>query len=54
MKLSTLKKTYSLYLNDGPFVHRYESVSLHNLMMKQWLTPLSPTIFCLYWICIWM
>jgi len=26
MKLSTLKKTYGLYINDGPFLHRYESI----------------------------
>jgi len=26
MMLSTLKKTYRLYFNDGPFLHRYESI----------------------------
>jgi len=26
MKLSTLKKTYSLYFNDGPSLDRYESI----------------------------
>jgi len=24
--LSTLKKRNSLYFNDGPFLHRYESI----------------------------
>jgi len=47
MKLSTLKKTYNLYFNDGPFLQRYESISLNNLMKKQWLIPQNSTFFVL-------